>query len=254
MGDILDRFLRYIAIDTRSDEGSPSQPSAKGELKLSSLLADELREMGLDDVILDEYGYVMATLPASQGCGNWPVIGFLAHVDTSPDAPGACLKPQIISNYDGGDIPLRGVKGLVLSPKDFPEMLRYKGLTLITTDGTTLLGADDKAGVAEIMYAVEYLLNHPGIKHGPVRIGFTPDEEIGRGVDAFDVKRFGADYAYTVDGGEIGELEFENFNAASVKTRILGQNQQLHLAELPKQHILMLPSIAMDSLIRSFFL
>ncbi len=224
MGDILDRFLRYIAIDTRSDEGSPSQPSAKGELKLSSLLADELREMGLDDVILDEYGYVMATLPASQGCGNWPVIGFLAHVDTSPDAPGACLKPQIVSNYDGGDIPLRGVRGLVLSPKDFPEMLRYKGLTLITTDGTTLLGADDKAGVAEIMYAVEYLLNHPGIKHGPVRIGFTPDEEIGRGVDAFDVKRFGADYAYTVDGGEIGELEFENFNAASAKVSIRGRN------------------------------
>lgn len=224
MEKILDKFLRYIAIDTMSDEESASQPSAARELELSRMLVEELKTMGITDAELDKDGYVMATLPASEGYEERPVIGFIAHVDTSPDAPGACTKPQIIENYDGGDIPLKGVPGLALKPSEFPELLDYKGQTLITTDGTTLLGADDKAGVAEIMCAVEYLLAHPEIKHGPVRIGFTPDEEIGRGVDAFDVEKFNAKYAYTMDGGAVGELEYENFNAASAKIKIQGRN------------------------------
>lgn len=224
MEKILDKFLRYIAIDTMSDEESTSQPSAARELELSRMLVEELKTMGIKDAELDKEGYVMATLPASQGYEDKPVIGFIAHVDTSPDAPGACTNPQIIENYDGGEIALKGVPGLALKPSEFPEMLDYRGQTLITTDGTTLLGADDKAGVAEIMCAVEYLLAHPEIKHGTVRIGFTPDEEIGRGVDAFDVKKFNAVYAYTMDGGAVGELEYENFNAASAKIRIQGRN------------------------------
>lgn len=224
MEKILDKFLRYIAVDTMSDEESATQPSAARELVLSRMLVEELRAMGIKDAQLDKDGYVMATLPASEGYEERPVIGFIAHVDTSPDAPGACTNPQIIPNYDGGEIPLKGVPGLALKPSEFPELLDYKGQTLITTDGTTLLGADDKAGVAEIMCAVEYLLAHPEIKHGTVRIGFTPDEEIGRGVDAFDVKKFNAVYAYTMDGGAVGELEYENFNAASAKIRIQGRN------------------------------
>ena len=206
MEKILDRFLRYVAIDTQSDENSTSQPSSERQLDLLRLLRDELNAMGVN-VTLDEYGYVMATIPAN--CDHpVPRIGFIAHVDTSPDASGANVKPQIIPDYDGGDIALKGAPGLVLSPSDFPELLAHKGETLITTDGTTLLGADDKAGVAEIMDAVQYILAHPEFKHGPIRIGFTPDEEIGRGVVKFDVPRFGADYAYTMDGGEVGELEF----------------------------------------------
>ena len=222
MEKILDRFLRYVAIDTQSDENSESQPSAAKELDLLKLLCKELNDMGVE-ATLDEYGYVMGTLPSNID-KKVPAIGFIAHVDTSPDASGADIKPQIIKNYDGSDIALKGVPGLYLKPSEFPELLAHKGETIITTDGTTLLGADDKAGVAEIMNAVQYMVEHPEFKHGDIKIGFTPDEEIGRGVVKFDVKRFGADYAYTMDGGEIGELEFENFNAASAKIRIQGRN------------------------------
>lgn len=222
MEKILDRFLRYVAIDTQSDENSESQPSAAKELDLLKLLYKELNDMGVE-ATLDEYGYVMGSLPSNID-KKVPAIGFIAHVDTSPDASGADIKPQIIENYDGSDIALKSVPGLYLKPSEFPELLAHKGETIITTDGTTLLGADDKAGVAEIMNAVQYMVEHPEFKHGDIKIGFTPDEEIGRGVVKFDVKRFGADYAYTMDGGEIGELEFENFNAASAKIRIQGRN------------------------------
>lgn len=222
MEKILDRFLRYVAIDTQSDENSESQPSAAKELDLLKLLCKELNDMGVE-ATLDEYGYVMGSLPSNID-KKVPAIGFIAHVDTSPDASGADIKPQIIENYDGSDIALKGVPGLYLKPSEFPELLAHKGETIITTDGTTLLGADDKAGVAEIMNAVQYMVEHPEFKHGDIKIGFTPDEEIGRGVVKFDVKRFGADYAYTMDGGEIGELEFENFNAASAKIHIQGRN------------------------------
>lgn len=222
MEKILDRFLRYVAIDTQSDENSESQPSAAKELDLLKLLCKELNDMGVE-ATLDEYGYVMGTIPSNID-KKVPAIGFIAHVDTSPDASGKDVKPQIISNYDGGDIELKGMPGLALKPSEFPELLNHKGETLITTDGTTLLGADDKAGVAEIMNAVQYIVEHPEFRHGEIKIGFTPDEEIGRGVVKFDVKKFGADYAYTMDGGEIGELEFENFNAASAKIHIQGRN------------------------------
>ena len=220
MEKILDRFLRYVSVDTQSNEESESQPSAAKEWDLLKMLQAELQAMGVE-ATLDEYGYVMASIP---GNAPGPAIGFIAHVDTAPDAPGNDVKPQIIKNYDGGEIPLKGVPGLSLKPSEFPEMLHFVGQTLITTDGTTLLGADDKAGVAEIMDAVQYIVEHPEFKHGPVKIGFTPDEEIGRGVVKFDVERFGAKYAYTMDGGEIGELEFENFNAASAKIHIQGRN------------------------------
>lgn len=222
MERLLDRFLRYVSIDTQSDENSESQPSAAKELDLLSLLRDELLDMGIE-ATLDEYGYVMAAIPSNIG-KDVPAIGFIAHVDTSPDASGKDIKPQIIKDYDGSDIPLKGVEGLALRVSEFPEMADYKGQTIITTDGTTLLGADDKAGVAEIMYAAQYLMEHPEIKHGKICIGFTPDEEIGRGVVKFDVERFGVDYAYTMDGGAVGELEYENFNAASAAVRIQGCN------------------------------
>ena len=223
MEKILDRFLRYVAVDTQSDEESPSQPSAAKELDLLRMLRDELQALGVE-ATLDEYGYVMGRIPSNLGDRKVPAVGFIAHVDTAPDASGASVRPQIIPDYDGQDIPLKGVPGLVMRTAEFPELLAHKGETLITTDGTTLLGADDKAGVAEIMDAVQYLMAHPELPHGDVCIGFTPDEEIGRGVVKFDVARFGADYAYTMDGGEIGELEFENFNAASAKVRIQGCN------------------------------
>ena len=223
MEKILDRFLRYVAVDTQSDENSPSQPSTAKQLNLLKLLCEELKGMGID-AVLDEYGYVMGRIPSNLGGRKVPAVGFIAHVDTAPDASGKDVKPQIVENYDGGDIPLRGVPGLALKPSEFPELLHYVGQTLITTDGTTLLGADDKAGVAEIMDAVAYITAHPELPHGDICIGFTPDEEIGRGVVKFDVPRFGADYAYTMDGGEIGELEFENFNAASARIRIQGSN------------------------------
>ena len=222
MEKILDRFLRYVSVDTQSCEESESQPSADKEWNLLRMLEAELKALGVE-VTLDEYGYVMASIPSNIDKAV-PAVGFIAHVDTSPDAPGNDVKPQIIPNYDGGAIALKGVPGLELRPDEFPEMLHYVGQTLITTDGTTLLGADDKAGVAEIMYAVQYIVEHPEFKHGPIKIGFTPDEEIGRGVVKFDVPRFGADYAYTMDGGEIGELEFENYNAASAKIHIQGRN------------------------------
>ena len=222
MEKILDRFLRYVSVDTQSNEESETQPSAAKEWNLLKMLEAELKALEVE-VTLDEYGYVMATIPSNLN-KDVPAVGFIAHVDTAPDASGANVKPQIIENYDGGDIDLKGVPGLQLKPAEFPEMLHYVGQTLITTDGTTLLGADDKAGVAEIMTAVQYLVEHPEVKHGKICIGFTPDEEIGRGVVKFDVPRFGADFAYTMDGGEVGELEFENFNAASAKIHIQGRN------------------------------
>ena len=222
MEKLLDRFLRYVSVDTQSNEESESQPSAAKELDLLRMLQKELQAMGVE-ATLDQYGYVMASIPSNID-KEVPAVGFIAHVDTAPDASGKDVKPQIIENYGGGAIDLKGVPGLQLKPEEFPELLHYVGQTLITTDGTTLLGADDKAGVAEIMHAVQYMVEHPEFKHGPVKIGFTPDEEIGRGVVKFDVQRFGADFGYTMDGGEIGELEFENFNAASAKLHIQGRN------------------------------
>lgn len=221
MEKLIDRFLRYVSVDTQSDEDSQSQPSTAKQLNLLKMLRDELEAMGVK-AALDEYGYVMATVPANTE-KKVPKIGFISHVDTAPDAPGDQIKPQIIENYDGGKILLKGT-GAYLDPEVFPEMTKYKGQTLITTDGTTLLGADDKAGVAAIMNAVQYMREHPEFKHGEIKVGFTPDEEIGRGVVKFDVKKFGADYAYTMDGGEVGELECENFNAASAKIHIQGRN------------------------------
>lgn len=221
--NIKTRFLRYVSIDTQSDENSETCPSTEKQLVLLRMLHDELKQLGLSDVSMDENGYVMATLPANNG-KTGPAIGFIAHVDTSPDMPGKDVKPRLVENYDGTDIVLNPELNIVLSPSDFPEMKSYTGQTLIVTDGTTLLGADDKAGVTEIMTAVEYLVQHPEFRHGPVKIGFTPDEEIGRGVDRFDVKKFAADWAYTMDGGEPGELEFENFNAAHAKISVQGRN------------------------------
>ena len=222
MENILDRFLRYVAIDTQSDENSETQPSTAKQLDLQKVLCEELRAMGIEASV-DSYGYLFATIPSNVD-KPVPAIGFISHVDTSPDASGKDVHPQIIPDYDGTPIALKGVEGLCLNPSEFPELLAHKGETLVTTDGTTLLGADDKAGVAEIMAAAEYIVSHPEFKHGPVCIAFTPDEEIGRGVVKFDVKRFGAEYAYTMDGGDEGELEFENFNAASATVRIQGRN------------------------------
>lgn len=222
MENILERFLRYVSVDTQSNEESASQPSTEKQWDLLKMLCKELNDMGVE-ASLDEYGYVMGTIPSNID-KEVPAVGFIAHVDTAPDASGKDVKPQIIKNYDGSDIALKGVQGLYLKPSEFPELLHFIGQTLITTDGTTLLGADDKAGVAEIMNAAQWIMEHPDFKHGTIKIGFTPDEEIGRGVVKFDVKRFGADYAYTMDGGEIGELEFENFNAASAKIHIQGRN------------------------------
>ena len=222
MEKLLDKFLRYISIDTQSDPESESQPSTQKQFNLLNMLLNELKAMGIE-ATLDEYGYVMASIPSNAG-KNIPPIGFISHVDTSPDASGADIKPQIIRNYDGGDILLNKEKNLSLKVSEFPEMAQYKGQTMITTDGNTLLGADDKGGVAAILYAAEYIMEHPDFKHGEIKIGFTPDEEIGRGVAKFDVKKFGAKYAYTIDGGEIGELEYENFNAAAAKVHIQGRN------------------------------
>ncbi len=222
MEKILDKFLRYVSVETTSDENSESQPSTAIQLNLLKLLRDELRAMGIQ-ADLDEYGYVMAGIPSNMK-KEVPAIGFIAHVDTSPDASGKDIRPQIVENYDGRDIVLDAKRNIALRVEEFPELQQYKGQTIITTDGSTLLGADDKAGVAEIMCAAEYLMEHPEIKHGEIKIAFTPDEEIGRGVAKFDVKKFGAQYAYTMDGGEIGELEYENFNAAAAKIRVQGSN------------------------------
>ena len=215
------RFLRYVKIHTTSDPRSESFPSTDRQLSFASMLAGELRELGLDDVSIDDFGYVMATLP-SNCSGDFPVVGFIAHYDTSPDFSGENVHPQLVLNYAGGPIILKS--GLVLDPEQFPELKKCVGLDLITTDGTTLLGADDKAGIAEIVTAMQWLLQAPHIKHGKIRVGFTPDEEIGRGADHFDVEKFGADFAYTLDGSELGELEFENFNAAYAKLSIKGKS------------------------------
>jgi tripeptide aminopeptidase len=221
--ELLERFFRYVKIDTRSDDTSDTYPSTEKQWDLLRLLVDELKELGLQDVSIDGFGYVMATLPSNID-KPVPMIGFLAHVDTSPEMPGENVKPQIVENYQGGDIVLNQELNVVLSPKDFPELNEYIGKTLITTDGTTLLGADDKAGIAEIMTALAYLVKHSEIPHGTIKVAFTPDEEIGKGVNHFDVKKFGAEYAYTVDGGGIGELEYETFNAASAVIKIQGRN------------------------------
>lgn len=222
MNQLLSRFLRYVSIETTSDENSESQPSTSCQLNLLSKLRDELLAMGIF-AELDEYGYVMASIPSN--CEkNVPAIGFIAHVDTSPDASGKNIVPKIVENYRGGDIVLNEEKGITLSAKEYPELNNYIGQTIITTDGTTLLGADDKAGIAEIMDFASYVVNNKDFKHGEIKIAFTPDEEIGRGVQKFDVKKFGATYAYTVDGGAIGELEYENFNAAAATVTISGIN------------------------------
>lgn len=220
--ELKERFLKYVAINTRSDENSDTFPSTAVQWDLLNALVEEMKLLGLQDVTIDKYGYAMGTIPATPGKENAPVIGFLAHVDTAPDMSGENVRPRIIENYDGKDIVLNNA--LTMRVADFPELSRFVGHTLIHTDGTTLLGADDKAGVAEIMTAAEYLISHPEVEHGKIRIGFTPDEEIGRGVDFFDVKAFGADFAYTMDGGYEGELEYENFNAASAKIAIQGRN------------------------------
>lgn len=222
MEKLVERFIRYAKINTRSDDNSKSCPSTPGQTVLGNMLADEMKVIGLQDISIDENGYVMATLPGNIS-KEVPVIGFLAHLDTSPDYTAENVNPLLIE-YTGKDITLNTKENIVLSPREFPMLNDYIGQTLITTDGTTLLGADDKAGIAEIITAMEYLINHPEIKHGPVRIAFTPDEEIGRGADKFDVKKFCAQFAYTVDGGALGELEYENFNAAKAKISIQGLN------------------------------
>ncbi|MGB5242486.1 MAG: peptidase T [Lutimonas sp.] len=222
MENILERFLRYVKIDTQSDPASDSCPSTKKQWDLANSLAKELVDIGLEEVSIDDNAYVMATLP-SNIAHKVPTIGFISHFDTSPDFSGTNVNPQIHKNYNGKDIVLNKEENIILSPSYFEDLLLYKGQTIITTDGTTLLGADDKAGITEIVSAMEYLVKHPEIKHGKIRIGFTPDEEIGRGAHLFDVDKFGADWAYTMDGSEIGELEFENFNAASGKVKITGK-------------------------------
>ncbi|MDD4921200.1 MAG: peptidase T [Bacteroidales bacterium] len=221
--NLVDRFLKYVQKDTQSDENTDLVPSTPAQMAFAKDLTEELKKIGLQDVILDENGYVMATLSANTDEVR-PVVGFIAHMDTSPDLTGRHVVPQIVRAYPGGDILLDPDLSIVLSPADFPELLSYVGQDLICTNGKTLLGADDKAGIAEIVTAMEYLIRHPEIKHGKIRIAFTPDEEIGKGPDHFDVKAFGADFAYTIDGGEIGELEYENFNAASAKITFKGRN------------------------------
>lgn len=222
---VLERFLKYVKMDTQSDETTGTSPSTAKQHNLAKLLNQELKEIGAEDIQYDEeHCYLYVTIPASKGYENSPVIGFIAHMDTAPSMSGKNVKPRIIEKYDGTDILLNKEHNIVLKTCDFPEILKYTGQDLIVTDGTTLLGADDKAGIAEIMTMAEYLLNHPEVKHGKIRIGFTPDEEIGCGPDYFDVKLFGADYAYTVDGGALGELEFENFNAAGAKVTVHGCN------------------------------
>ncbi len=219
---IIDRFVSYVTIDTESDPTSSETPSSKKQWDLAKPLAEELKRIGMQDVSIDENAYIMATLPSNVD-HEVPTIGFIAHFDTSPDFTGANVKPQIIENYDGQDIVLNKEENIVLSPSYFEDLLMYKGQTLITTDGTTLLGADDKAGITEIVSAMEYLINHPEIKHGPIKVGFTPDEEIGRGAHKFDVEKFGADWAYTMDGSQVGELEYENFNAAGAVVTVKGK-------------------------------
>lgn len=246
--NVVDRFLQYVKFDTQSDELTNLTPSTPGQMTFARELEKELRSMGLTEISLDDNGYLMATLPSNVDY-EVPTIGFIAHLDTSPDMSGRHVSPRIVEDYDGGDIMLNTAENIVLSPKDFPELLDYKGQPLIVTDGTTLLGADDKAGIAEIITAIDYLQNHPEIKHGRIRIAFNPDEEIGQGAHKFDVERFGADWAYTMDGGEIGELEYENFNAASAKVTFKGRNvhpgyakhKMLNSIRVANQFAIMLP-------------
>lgn len=225
MSTVVDSFLKYVRLDTQSEDGSASTPSTAKQFDLAKLLVGQLEEMGAEEITLDkEYCYVYASIPASRGLESAPVLGFIAHMDTSPAVTGAGVKPRIVETYDGGDIVLNGEKNVVMRTNDFPELSYYIGKSLIVTDGTTLLGADDKAGIAEIMAMAQYLLTHTEIAHGKLRIGFTPDEEVGAGADYFDVDLFGADYAYTVDGGRLGELEYENFNAAGAKVTAYGRS------------------------------
>ncbi|WP_339916401.1 peptidase T [Yeosuana marina] len=219
---IIKRFISYVTIDTQSDPNSQETPSTKKQWDLANALVKELKEIGLEDATIDENAYIMATLPSNVDY-DVPTIGFISHFDTSPDFSGTNVNPQIIENYNGKEIVLNKEQDIVLSPDYFEDLLLYKGQTLITTDGTTLLGADDKAGICEIVSAMEYLIQHPEIKHGNIRVGFTPDEEIGRGAHKFDVKKFGADWAYTMDGSQIGELEYENFNAAGAVVKVKGK-------------------------------
>lgn len=223
MGNLINRFIKYVKVDTESDASSTTVPTTAVQLEFAKVLVDELKSIGLSDVSVDEKAYVMATLPSNID-KDVPVVGFIAHMDTSPDFSGNHVNPQFVENYDGGDIVLNKDLDITLSPKDFPELKKWIGNTLITTDGTTLLGADDKAGIAEIVTAMEYLVQHPEIKHGTIKVGFTPDEEVGRGADYFDVEKFGADFAYTMDGGELGEMEYENFNAAGATLVFKGRS------------------------------
>ncbi len=223
MQKIIDRFISYVIIDTESDANSETTPSTRKQWVLAEKLVEELKSIGMQEVTIDDNAYIMATLPSNVD-HEVPTIGFISHFDTTPDFTGANVKPQIITNYDGGDIVLNSKQNIVLSPKYFKDLLQYKGQTIITTDGTTLLGADDKAGITEIVTAMEFLIQNPEIKHGKIRVGFTPDEEIGRGAHHFDVEKFGADWAYTMDGSQVGELEYENFNAAGAKITFKGKS------------------------------
>ena len=246
---VVDRFLDYVKFDTQSDELTNLTPSTPGQMIFAQHLEQILQSMGLKDISLDENGYLMATLPGNSPKKDLPVVGFIAHLDTSPDMSGRHVNPRIVKNYDGGDITLNAENNIVLSPAEFPELNHYKGQDLIVTDGTTLLGADDKAGIAELITAVDYLMNHPEIKHGDIRIAFNPDEEIGQGAHKFDVKRFGTDWAYTMDGGEIGELEYENFNAAVARVTFTGRNvhpgyakhKMINSIRIANQFAIMLP-------------
>lgn len=246
---LVDRFLQYVKFDTQSDELTDMTPSTPGQMIFARHLKEELESLGLSEITLDENGYLMASLEANVDDADIPVVGFIAHLDTSPDMSGRHVSPRIVENYSGGDIVLNESTGVVLSPTDFPELEHYVGQSLIVTDGNTLLGADDKAGVAEIISAIEYLKNNPDIKHGKIRIAFNPDEEIGRGAAKFDVDLFGADFAYTMDGGEIGELEYENFNAAVAKVSFKGRNvhpgyalhKMINSMRIANQFIIMLP-------------
>lgn len=246
---VVDRFLQYVKFDTQSDELTNLTPSTPGQMIFARHLEKELNDMGLKDVTLDDNGYLMATFPGNTGRAGVPTVGFIAHLDTSPDMSGRHVSPRIVETYQGGDIALNAEKRIVLSPSEFPELNNYIGQDLIVTDGNTLLGADDKAGIAEIITAVDYLMHHPEIKHGDIRIAFNPDEEIGKGAHKFDVKRFAADWAYTMDGGEIGELEYENFNAAVAKVTFNGRNvhpgyakhKMINSIRIANQFVIMLP-------------
>jgi len=240
MQPVIERFIRYIKIDTESARKSTTYPSTLKQLDLAKLLEKELKDLGLEDANTDSYGYVTGTLPANINRKDVPVVGFLAHMDTSPDFSGKDVNPQFLENYDGSKVVLNKEKDIVMSPEEFPDLKKYVGKTIITTDGTTLLGADDKAGIAEIMTAIEYLIDHPEIKHGTIKIGFTPDEEVGAGVDYFDVQKFGADFAYTVDGGEVGEVQYENFNAAEAIVTIHGRNVHPGKAKLKMRNALLI--------------